>query len=401
MIEPCKDRPIHCVQKKIDGPHPLSIQRQPAIADRISSMEADPSLQSYIECRGWNRIVNCLKGLWNSLFCCFRTYGSGAALFSMSLPLLIDPTLYPHLIKDANKLFVYEQLVQGRSIGDEITITKFSINDPVALESQILFNSERPHIERVDGPFRYDPSTSDTVHWTANFADADLFGYCEGPLLAQDELQVLEHPALAHVKHALPADQRILKLYEAALVQNVPRLGSLNASKPLENGHSLYGNYFTKASHSEILSRLTSFPDPGSSNIFAIAAPRIPLSLSDKPYERKDLENLLFTSYNAFRSIKERCQGQKVVIHSGNWGAGAFGNDPKTVHLIQLASARWAGIDEIRMYPMSNQTEFDEARDLFDQIENEFPQMTVGQFLDHLTANATAYNLRYKQGNGT
>lgn len=364
-------------------------------------MEASPPHRPCTEWKGWDRIIDCLKGLWNSLFCCFRTYSSGAALFSMALPIVIDPTTYPQLIKDANKLFVYEQLVQGQSIGNEITLTKFSIDDPEALESLSLFNSECPHVERVDGPFRYDPSTSDTVHWTANFADAYLFGYCEGPLLAQDELQVLEHPALAHIKNALPTDQRILKLYEAALVQNVPRLGSLNTSKPLDNGYSLYGNYFTKASHSEILSRLIRFSIPTKNHIFAIAAPRIPLSLSDQPYEREDLEKLLFTSYNAFQGIKKRCPGQKVVIHSGNWGAGAFGNDPKTVHLIQLASARWAGIDEIRMYPMSNQTEFEEARELLDQIENEFPEMTIGQFLDHLTANAAAYNLRYKQGNGT
>lgn len=32
------------------------------------------------------------------------------------------------------------------------------------------------------------------MEWYVNFADRNLFGYYGGTLLAQDELQVLEHP---------------------------------------------------------------------------------------------------------------------------------------------------------------------------------------------------------------
>jgi hypothetical protein len=89
------------------------------------------------------------------------------------------------------------------------------------------------------------------------------------------------------------------------------------------------------------------------------------------------------------------------VIHTGNWGAGAFGNDPKTVHLIQLAAARFAGIDQIDMYPLNQQNELQAAIQLFNQIETQFPQMKVGEFLAHLASNAHPYNLKYKQSNGT
>lgn len=344
--------------------------------------------------KGCHRIFSYLRNLWNSLF------RSSGTLFSAALPLLIDPAMYPHQIKNANKLFVYQQLVEGCSFS-EIAVNKYSIQDPEALESLSLFGATHPHIEKITGSFRYDVSTAEAIHWTANFADSFLFGFCEGPLLAQDELQVLEHPALAHLKHGLPEELRVLQLYDAALFQNVPRFGALNTSKSLPNGHSLYGNYFTHASHEEILSRLTKFPAPTKSNIFAIAAPRIPPSLCGQPYQRKDLSALLLTSYNAFRGIKELCPGQRIVIHTGNWGAGAFGNDPKTVHLLQLAAARWAGIDEIRMYPLSHESAFQEARELLEQIENQFPQMTIGQFLDHLSFYADFYGLRYGEGNGT
>jgi hypothetical protein len=69
--------------------------------------------------------------------------------------------------------------------------------------------------------------------------------------------------------------------------------------------------------------------------------------------------------------------------------------------LSQLAAARFAGADELRMYPLTQQNAHREANQLFNQIEQQFLQMTVGQFLDHLTANAARYGLRYKEGNGT
>jgi hypothetical protein len=36
-----------------------------------------------------------------------------------------------------------------------------------------------------------------------NFADPYLFGYGEGSLLAQDELQIVEHPILASLARAI------------------------------------------------------------------------------------------------------------------------------------------------------------------------------------------------------
>jgi hypothetical protein len=352
-----------------------------------------------------NRIVECFKNIWDSFCRCLGaktiTPTSSLGLYS---PRVINPSQHRHRIANPNKLLVYHRLVQGRSVGDQITVRKFGLNDPRSLESQPLFTSTKPQIASVNGPFSYDASIAGTIHWTANFADTNLFGFCEGPLLAQDELQILEHPALAHIKDAFSPDERTLQPLEVALFQNVPRLGALDTFTPLgrlPNAPTLYGNYFATATQIEILSHLTRFDHPVASNIFAIAAPRISQTLKDQPYQRKDLETLFFTFYNAAHGIKETCIGKKVVMHSGNWGTGAFGNDPKTVHLLQLAAARYARIDELRMYPLLHQNEFQAAKQLLDQIEQQFPQMTIGQFLDHLTTNAARYGLKYKESNGT
>ncbi len=342
----------------------------------------------------WNRFVSCLQKIWEGILGCFGIKRS-PAIFTL------HPSAYPHQITNPNKIFAYNHLVQGGSVGDHVIARKFSLNDSDALKSATLFTKTSPLLKVIQGGFCYDTSTQDTIHWTANFADRHLFGFCEGPLLAQDELQVLEHPALAHIKGALPSHARQLDGYDAALFQNILRLGALDTTTPLSNGNTLYGNNFAKATQEQILSRLKRFDIPTQSNIFAIAAPHIPSSLKNQPYQKKDLETLFFTAYNAFHNILEVSSGKKTVIHTGNWGAGAFGNDPKTVYLLQLAAARLAGVDEVRMHPMGNQRELNEATQLLDALEKQFPQMTIGQFIDHLTANAATYGLKYKEGNGT
>ncbi len=348
----------------------------------------------------WNQILGCLKKIWDSLCFCFGTKKS-SEIFTSTPALVINPSQHPQNISNPNKLFVYNQLVRSHVVGDRIVAQKFSLSKPELLKSAALFTSPKPHTAIVSGGFRYDPSSADTSHWTANFADSHLFGFCEGPLLAQDELQVLEHPALAHVKNALPPEMRRLNLYDAALFQNVPRFGSLDTTTPFLDGRTLYGNNFSAAAQSDILARLHPLASPTSSNIFAIAAPHISRALKDQPYQKSDLQTLFLTAYNAFHGIKEVSSGKKIVIHTGNWGAGAFGNDPKTVYILQLAAARFAGIDEIRMHPMNEHNQLTAASLLLDQIEVQFPQMTIEQFLDHLAANAASYGLKYKEGNGT
>jgi hypothetical protein len=379
-------------------------RRQPSSPDVL---HLNFSLLESIQ-RGWEKIISCFKALWTSLCGCFKIHSTVvkphtnlASIFSSSLPYVADPSDHPHRLTHPNKLFVYNQLTQNRSVCAPITVTKFSINDPQSLEAQPLFTLPQPQVTVVAGTFSYLSSTANQVHWTANFADSHLFGFCEGPLFAQDEHQVAEHPGLCRMKYGMPAELRYLQQYEAALFQNVPRFGTIDISTPLADGQTLYGNSFARATEAEIASRLTRFNNPTLSNIFAIAAPRISSALNRQPYRRDDLKALFLTSYNAFRGIKERCPGQRVVIHTGNWGAGAFGNDPKTSHLLQIAAARAAGIDEVCMYPLSQQNALQAARQLLDQITQQFPQMTFGQFLDHLTSHASSYQLLYGLGNGT
>src|SRR5437016_555494 len=72
----------------------------------------------------------------------------------------------------------------------------------------VVTTSKRPDLQMREDIFAYPEVESGTTAWHLNFADAELFGYYGGPLLAQDEHQVLEHPILGSVREALLDLQR-------------------------------------------------------------------------------------------------------------------------------------------------------------------------------------------------
>ena len=56
------------------------------------------------------------------------------------------------------------------------------------------------------------PETPNTLVWHLNFAHHHLFVAYGGGLMAQDELQVAEHPALGSLREALVATSAVLPL---------------------------------------------------------------------------------------------------------------------------------------------------------------------------------------------
>jgi hypothetical protein len=328
-----------------------------------------------------------------------------------NLPIIInikkdDYNEYKKKISDKNKLFVYDRLTKNVPDLTQITMKKTHLNPNSSLGDKNLFSEEKSKcIETIiDTGFEYPQSTKQQMHWTANFADNRLFHFAEKHLFAQDEIQVLEHPSLLVSKKLLTQEQLHLDLFDVALFQNVPRLGNLDTTtKVTGKSHSLYGPNFKKASQQDILSRLTDIDSPTNSNIFAISAPKITKELEGKVYSKEHLEQLFFTFYNACVSIKNNNPDKQIIMHSGNWGAGAFGNDIKTVYLLQCAAARCVGIDELRIYTMErkNTNIFNAAVELLQEIEKKDPNMTINSFLERLVENANTFDLKYRKGNGT
>lgn len=291
-----------------------------------------------------------------------------------------------------NKQFVYDTLTHQRTLDQPMQFEKYQLADSNAVNAIALFQQPHAVVMHREGGFAYDHSSEEMMHWTANFADPHLFGFCEGGLLAQNELQVAEHPGMYHLKKYLDGQPSFSTINgnQIALISGVQRLGQLN----------MYGNGFAPADQTAIASKITQFPMPRTSNIFAFAAPRP--GTAGQPYDYQHLKDYFDRAFLAFKTIKEKygTEQRKVMIHTGNWGAGAFGNDAKVAALIQLAAARAAGVDVI-YYPMSSNDALQGAYTLFNQLSVSFPQMTVGEFLHHLEQYAGHYSLLYGVGNGT
>jgi len=180
--------------------------------------------------------------------------------------------------------------------------------------------------------------------WHVNFADPQLFCAYGGALLAQDELQAVEHPALGAIREALLAEGD-----EALTVADVPTpvlVAGVERRCALDTSRGLYGNAFARAPEAEIRAALTVLDPPPRSNLIAIAAP----GYGRGPYTMEQLVTVLVTAYTGFAAARHETAGAPVEIRTGFWGCGAFGGNRRAMTLLQLLAARLAGADRVRFY---------------------------------------------------
>ncbi len=194
-----------------------------------------------------------------------------------------------------------------------------------------------------------------TVEWHVNFADPELFGYYGSAAMAQDELQVAEHPALAGLRQALLSEGHMARTVEQGrptpvLVAGVERrihlLTDRNAAEGRPDG--LYGRPFHGADY-ETLRRAVEILDPPTiSNVIAIAAP----TFGHGRYTLDQIGYSIATAYTGFRAARlesDRIAGSGawLAIHTGRWGCGAFGGNPRLMDLAQVLAAGMAGVDRL------------------------------------------------------
>jgi hypothetical protein len=213
------------------------------------------------------------------------------------------------------------------------------------------------------------------------------------------------------------------------LLQNVPRLGCVDTQKQIESiGRTIYGGGLAEVRYKDELKPCLKQLNPhGNTNLFTLVAPNVAHYVSKHKidvkgdaglYSKEYIEEICVNSYTNFASIVEQSNPstkenskddtttsltpkRHVVIHTGNWGMGAFGNDPKLVYTIMLATAQMAGVDEIRVYAMENAKAFEEAKDLFREIQLENPSITMQGFIELLFNERERLGFRYRSGNGT
>lgn len=224
----------------------------------------------------------------------------------------------------------------------------------------------------VPGHYDYRPFATgpDAVEWHVNFADPELFGSYAGPLLAQDELQVAEHPVLASLREALVARGVRPRTVGAnaptpILVTGAERRVALDLAPDAASGrpHGLYGQAFALATPDAVRAAARVVDPPTRTNLVAIAAP----SGGHGPYRADEIRRALLTAYSGYRAAvaeSERLVGgrPRAVVHTGHWGGGAFGGDRVLLATLQLLAARLAGLDRLVFHAAADPGPVEEAR---------------------------------------
>lgn len=216
---------------------------------------------------------------------------------------------------------------------------------------------QAPAEREIVGVFAYPEPPAECFDWHLNFADPHLFVACTSSLLAQDELQALEHPALCSLldelhERKLPARTELDDQPTPVTVAGVERRCSLDTAPDADAGrlYGLYGNRFARAKVNDVLAATTRLDPPPRSNILAIAA----LGGGSGRYSRNELVHTLSTATAGFSAARIEAQrlhpGARVRLHTGFWGCGAFGGNRIVMACLQRIAARIAGLDALWFY---------------------------------------------------
>ncbi|MGM0440394.1 MAG: hypothetical protein ACQEP8_04695 [Chlamydiota bacterium] len=215
--------------------------------------------------------------------------------------------------------------------------------------------------------YDYQPDQGKESVWV-DFANKYLGGGWRGNGFVQEEIMFAEFPDLAaygavHSDLTREGGQNVGQGSPTPLlIKDVHRVQVVD-SKELY-GRKLLG----KSSGAEAVKHVTSLDVPQAAHILAMAAPYNPA----KPKSADTFYDLFNTAYASFELARENTpQGMPVIIHSGKWGAGVFGNDPTVVCIAQLLAAQHAGVD-IKFHGYSDQ-EFQKAHTIFETLATEAP----------------------------
>lgn len=253
----------------------------------------------------------------------------------------------------------------------------------------------RPYLPNTEvqakkGYFRYLPNEG-VDDWYLNFAHHDLFNGYGDFMFAQDEIQVAEHPALASLREMML--ERTDSLRPATVENDSPTpvlLRGLPRTLDIDT-RSIYGARFAGADDDVIRDGIQRIEPPTSSNIVAMEAP---ISSGNNIYTRTEIELALRTAYSGFRavvlaSLTDCTPPKPFVIHTGNWGCGAYGGNRQLMLSVQMMAARLAGVPKIVFYCGTDRREDVAEFDATLQRRFKFkPGASVEQVLNRLVAEA-------------
>jgi hypothetical protein len=289
----------------------------------------------------------------------------------------------PHFSIARKKLVYQMACPEGSTHAGQIQFSRYS-----ALPlPNTLFNPTITTCEARPDFFTYDSKISQ--EWHLNFAHSDLFCAYNSPLLAQDELQVLEHPALGAVREYFVKRNILTNTVENGvptpiLISDVERRCRIDTSPNPAAGRpsGLYGNQFARASMEAIEAATTPIIPPTRSNILAMEAPPGGYGI----YTKAQIAYILQTAFTGFSAVVYEANGQPVTIRTGFWGCGAYGGNRVLMAILQTLAAQLAGVDDL-VFHTGDATGIWEYQDAQNTLRQEQENTdTLPELIDRLQA---------------
>jgi hypothetical protein len=135
-------------------------------------------------------------------------------------------------------------------------------------------------------------------------------------------------------------------------------------SMAIDTSRGIYGNAFARAPFEKVREATTYLDPPTTSNILAMVAP----PGGRGPYARAEIEDILATACIGFSACRVASGATEAVVHTGNWGTGAFGGDRVLMALLQLLAARLAGLDRLVFHSSGGADHLHEAQTLLEVL---------------------------------
>lgn len=309
---------------------------------------------------------------------------------------------YPPRLTHRNKRAVYDKACPPAALHrGAITVSRWS-EEAVPLAA--AWATAPTIVELREDVFTYDPPRAGAVEWHLNFAHTILFVACGGPLLAQDEMQVAEHPALASVREwlateALPGLRPVTRdggLATPVLIRGVERRCAVATDEDPDQDRpiGLYGNAFGRA-RVEAVQRATRVLDPPSvTNLLAMEAP----PGGTGRYTAEQIRGVMATAYTGFRAARWESAlaagpDAEVVLHTGHWGTGAYGGNRVLMAMLQVVAAKAAGLGRmvLHTYDRAGAAPCREALARLESVAGR--ASTVGEALTAIEAEGFAWGL--------
>ncbi|EAS04456.2 poly (ADP-ribose) glycohydrolase (macronuclear) [Tetrahymena thermophila SB210] len=317
-----------------------------------------------------------------------------------------------------NKQFLYDRFMHKELISQvqhDMLYIRCIQNTPYPPDQLLpnLFQMQKTKFEAIQSEYDYEKNSFNQFQWHVNFADKQLFGFYETSLFAQDEIQTAENPLLYHLREEAVIQAKInpklqpLTLEDQnptpILIVNSLRQGKVNTKPTQSNPQGIYGRNFEKADLKKIAEACEQLKEEDIVDVNII-------SMCSLSYEAGSytLNQIKFTFNTAYKSFREAYNTVKrlysennipVIINTGNWGTGAFGNNSVLIAIIQLLAAEISQVDVLKYYTFDQKgyEAFISGIQVFQKIKKEifnYQPKSFSQYVEYFLNQI--FNLKYK-----